>query len=166
VEDYENGLHTKRIVGEYTFDLQYKPSTYLLLQQQPPNGLEANVDPAALTAFEEMQYYTLTVGLSDLKTDFIDYHVSNVADQQRKLYYFSYSFQHHIYVEEGGIKYPCLLFHFERSYDLKPTRTFVLGFGKPAQDFESARLVIQSPWFGTEPVNFTIEKKNIPTIKI
>lgn len=162
VESYDNPLHLKCQAGAYVFDLQYKPAPYLVMQQ------EGAFSPAALqqdTASGSMQYYTLTLGLANGKGDFLDYQVTTVAEQQEKLYYFSYTFQNDIYILENGRKLPCLLFHFERSYDLKPTRTFVLGFENPSRGAMPTTVVIDSPGLQTGPVQFQINKTNTPTIK-
>jgi hypothetical protein len=163
VENYDNGLHIQRPVGPFVFDLQYKPSLYMLLQQTP------QITPAQLKEVSletEMQYYTLTLGLADGKGDFLNYQTANYTEQQQKLYYFSYLFQDHIYLEEDGKKLPCLLFHFERSYDLKPSRTFVLGFESPSKGLAPAQVVIESPWLNTGPVKLQIEKKDTPTVQL
>ncbi len=164
VESYDHGLHIKQTSGPFVFDLQYKPSAYVLLQQE---GLQVSPVKLGQASLEtEMQHYTLTLGLADGKGDFLDYQAGNYVEQQQKLYYFSYLFQNDIYMEEGGKKQPCLLFHFERSYDLKPSRTFVLGFESPSKGIAPAQIVIHSPWLKTGPVKLLIEKKNTPTVKL
>lgn len=164
VESYDNPLHQQRRAGAYVFDLQYKPAPYLRMQQEGVHFSPASLRSGEAT--DAMQYYTLTLGLADGKSDFLDYQVTTVAGQQEKLYYFSYGFQEHIYLLENGQKLPCLLFHFERSYDLKPTRTFVLGFDNPGGSAAPATVVIDSPWLQSGPVQFHINKTNTPTIKI
>ena len=167
VERYENGLHIKKEAGTYTVDVQYKPAPYVLLQEETPNPGDTAGFGAKLAEYEAIQYYTLTIGLQDSKEDFLRHGVSTVVEQQQKLYYYSYLFQNDLYVEENGQKLPCVLFHFERSYDLKPSRTFVLGFEQAASgQSETAELVIHSRWLQAEPIRVRIEKQNIPSIKL
>lgn len=160
IEDYENGLHVTRDVGEYNFDLQYKPSEYLEIQTAAytPIGNEEE-------GKNNMQYYTLTVSLNSKRSDLINHDVKNAQEKAEKLYYLSYQFANDIFIEENGERFPCQLFHFERSYDLKPSRTFVLGFENPKAESASARLIIDSPYFKLGPVKIKVNKNNIPDLK-
>jgi hypothetical protein len=166
VENPENKLHLIRKIGDYKFDLQYKPAEYVFLQQikdQPVAGIDY------LKAIEDigsMQYYTLIIGLDDISEDLINYNIHSEAEKQERLYYLSYLFQNDIYIEGDSSKLPCILFHFERSYDLKPTRTFVLAFENPNKAESITQLVIDSPIFNTGPVKFKIDKKGIPNLNI
>ncbi len=158
VEDYENGLHIAKTLGDFSFDLQYKPTQYVLFQEGvSPEGENLSVD-------DNMQYYTLVIGLNNKNIDFID---SGISEQERaeKLYYYSYLFQNDIYLEENGQRLPCLLFHFERSYDLKTSRTFVLAFDNPNPGSKKTQFVIDSPWLNVGPVKFYVDKNNIPELK-
>ena len=161
VEGYENGLHVSRSLGDFIFDLQYKPAEYVRLQEKQWRG---GHDPE-LSVEENMQYFTLSIGLKDKQLDFMEYNIETVEQRSQMLYYYSFRFQNAIYLEENGKKLPCVLYHFERSYDLKPTRTFVLGFEKPNKGDEFTKLVIDSPWLNTGPVKFHINKNNIPELK-
>lgn len=161
VEDYGNGLHVLRPLGDYSFDLQYKPAEYIYLQNKDITN-HAAVDDIAE---DDMQYFTLTIGLTDSAMDFIDYNTPTMAQKSAKLYHFSFKFQEEIYLEEHNEKIPCVLYHFERSYDLKASRTFVLGFESPNREAKSTKLVIDSPWFNTGPVKFIIDKSSIPELK-
>lgn len=157
VHDYENGLHQKKAVGDYIFDVQAKPVEYLRVVQ----SAKMNVD----SSHSSLQYYDLKIQLKDGKTDLLKYKVTDEKNYYEKLYYFSYHFQQDIYVEQGGKKLPCALFHFERSYDLSPIRTFVLAFEKSPQKDQGSTLVINAKWLETGPVKIYFEDIKIPKIK-
>ena len=162
VRDYDNGLHVKKVVGEYMIDIQYQPRHYLdfLRGEMGFAGADPNDEGK-----DDLQYYALTLGLADGATDFIQHQVMDVTSRQQKLYYYSYSFQNDIVLEEEGQVLPCVLFHFERQVDLKPTRTFLLGFPTVAGPSEGARLVIDSPWINSLLIKIKIAKTNIPIPK-
>jgi len=166
VESRDNPLHITQTEGEYLFDLQYQPAEYVYLQRINARDVSAQWDTAALKDIEGMQYYTLTIGLTDPRLDFLNHQVANPSQKGEKLYYFSYTFPQDIYLVDNNRKLPCELFHFERSYDLKPSRTFVLGFENPHKQSEEATLVVQSPWITDKPVSLRINKKDIPKVKL
>lgn len=159
VHDYKNGLHVKKSVSEFVFDLQYKPAEYIALMSTTPT---VSTDPT-------LEYYTLNISLKDPSVDFINHNVNNSDEKQKKVYYFSYLFQDDIFLEEAGGRMPCVLFHFEQS-DLKKSQTFVLGFEKPKSAIDGpgdeTRLVIESPYFTSLPIKIKISKASIPELKI
>lgn len=155
VRNYDNGLHVQKEVGVFSFDIQYQPSDYLKLVNQG-NSVESNQS-------DSMQYYVLRIGLAHSKDDIINYQVQSISEKQQRLYYFSYLFQNSIYLEDGGVKHSCALFHFEQS-DLEGARTFVLGF--PQSQGGEPCLIIDSPIFGSLPVKIKIYRHDIPTVKL
>ena len=160
VQDYENNLRAYKKVGEYFFDLQYQPPEYLqLIRQHYNEGAEKPISP---TVADDLQYYKLEIGISDVATDFINYGIESIADKQKKTYYLSYTFQNDIYLKQAGESLSCVLFHFERSVDLKSSRTFVLAFENRFKGEQQAQLVIDSPLFGGVPVKIKVSKMNNP----
>jgi hypothetical protein len=155
VRSYDNGLHVKKAVDVFIFDLQYQPSSYLQLVNRG-NSVDSNPS-------DSMQYYVLRIGLVQGSNDIINYQVQNTIEKQQRLYYFSYLFQNSIYLEDNGVKFPCSLFHFEQS-DMDGARTFVLGF--PKSNGEEPSLIVDSPMFGSLPVKIKIYRHDIPTVKL
>lgn len=166
VSSYEHGLHQKKEVGDYVFDVQYKPTAYKALQESPA---KASMEQLATFIKEDsldgMQYYDLKIGVKGNQIDILKFGAANEQAYYQKLYYFSYEFAQDIYIMQNGKKLPCKLFHFERSYDLSPMRTFILGFEKPAGKEQTRTLVIDSNLFGTGAVKILFEEKILPVLK-
>ena len=164
VQDYDNHLRAHKKVGDYFFDLQYQPPAYLQLLRQY-NGEATEKSPSSTVA-DDLQYYKLEIGMSDGATDFINYGIESMADKQRKIYYLSYTFQNDIYLREAEETLPCILFHFERSIDLKSGRTFMLAFENKFNGNQEAQLIIDSPLFGGVPIKIKVSKTNIPNLEV
>ncbi|HTF21023.1 MAG TPA: hypothetical protein VK658_23270 [Chryseolinea sp.] len=164
VRDYDNGLHVSKWIGEYDLDVQYQPAQYVRLQKMGTGSYQG--EPVGENGGGALQYYLLTLGLHGKNTDFISYGVSDAAEKQRKLYYFSYRFQDEITLEEGDEKLPCVLYHFEKPVDLKGSRTILLGFEQRTNKPETATLKIDSDQFGSLPVRIKISKANIPHVAL
>ena len=163
VRDHDNGLRVTREANNFVFDLQYQPAEYVWLQRNKGDIKREEIRNDKL-AMDELQYYTLTIGVKDNLADFVDYSVQSINEKQEKLYYLSYGFQQDIKLKENGRTLPCVLFHFERTLDLKPTRTFVLGFENSDETATEAKLIIDSDWLGSIPVKMKVSKENIPTL--
>ncbi len=164
VRDYKNGLHVQKQSGEFLFDLQYQPPEYLLLQRNPQ--LTQNGYAAAVKETEGLQYYILTASLADKSQDITTYGAQNEAEAQRKQYYFSYLFQDDITLEDNGKTMPCVLYHFERSVDLKKGRTFVLAFEATAAPSPETTVVITSEAFGSLPIKIKVKTGQAPKVKL
>jgi hypothetical protein len=162
--DYENNLHVRKGYQDFVFDVQYSPADLVWLQRT--RVVDQSHYQEEKKEIENMQYYTLNISISGDDVDIVDYGVSDMAERQRKLYYFSYLFQQDIKLEDGGEEVPCVLFHFERPVDLKNSRTFMLGFENRHKDSKEARVVITSPHFGSLPIKIKVSKDNIPTLVI
>jgi len=164
VRDYDNELHVQKKSGDFVFDLQYQPEAYVLLQRNPALTKDGYND--AVKEIEGLQYYILTVSLADKSRDIVQYDVADEAELQRKLYYFSYLFQNDIQLNDNGTMLPCVLYHFERSVDVKTGRTFVLAFEAPKTPSTEATLNITAEPFGSLPVKIRVSKDNIPSLNL
>jgi hypothetical protein len=160
VRDYDNGLHVMKQFSGYNFDLQYQPLQYVMLQRTGQAVVATKENGTTL------QYYTLAISLENKTADLINYNVADISERQRKLYYFSYEFQHDISLEENGKILPCALFHFERDNGISNISTFVLAFEGSANESKEATLVINSGHFSALPVRIKISKDNIPSLAI
>jgi hypothetical protein len=166
VREYNNGLHTRTEFSEFVFDIQYQPAEYVLLMRNRNLDGEKDKNQESLQEISSLQYYTLTISTKNPNLDFINFKVQNASEKQRMLYYFSYQFQHDIHLMEDGQVWPCVLYHFERTPDLKNARTFVLGFENAGNTSGEVQLVIESDHFSSLPIKIRVSKNNIPTVKL
>jgi hypothetical protein len=164
IRDYSNGLHVRETIDGFVFDVQYQPSEYLFIANADRNSNTAVVAGAADAA--TIQQYVLTIATSNEGEDFISAGVSDVAEKQQKLYYFSYQFQNDITLEENGKVLGCVLYHFELSSHRRGERAIVLGFEQQKTPGDNVQLVIRSQYFGSLPIRINISKKNIPAIQL
>jgi hypothetical protein len=153
VTNYDNGLHVRKNVNEFVFDLQYKPVDLVNLERK-----ETNVQ-------DSLKYFTLKIGEAN-QQDLLQHGASDIAAVQQNLYYYSYLFQNSIFLEYNGIKFPCVLYHFERS-DSKNRCVFNLGFEAPAFEDEAEIYVeIASDKLYSLPVRLKINLNNVPKLQI
>lgn len=164
IRDYDNGLHVKKESGHYLFDIQYQPAELVVSQQHDFSSEEEYLK--LVRNQSNLQRYILTVSLKDKDADFINQQVNDLTEKQQLLYYFSYRFQDDVYLEESKRSFPCALYHFERSSDLKNSRTFVLAFETPDEHAKESEIVITSPLFGPSPIRIKVNKDNLPTIQL
>ena len=89
----------------------------------------------------------------------------DVKKVQSDIYFFSYHFGKDIFVEtESSERIPVALFHFERSYDLTSSKSFVFGFDKELVQDGQVKLVVDSDYLNTGPVKFKFDLARIKNI--
>ena len=165
VQSEKNGMHPVKLQNNIKAEVQYQPVEYVALLRYGKDITPEQLDEVRKEN-DQMQVYTLTLSYLNNKADFINAGISNNQEKQRKLYYFSYSFQDHISLLEDGKELPCVLYHFEKNADLVTSRTFVLGFENSTQVPPAATLILRSPWLDEQPIEITISKTKIPSLKI
>lgn len=153
--DEKNGWKIKKQVAEYIFDIQAKPTIY----RQLANPVEKDSTDTNL-------YFDLSITVANQEWDLLKYNSTTEQEYHQKSYYFSYAFQKDISLEIAGKKYPCTLFHFERSYDLAQKRTFVLGFdvGTFTENYEST-LIIDSEVLPVGILRIAFSPQKLPTLQ-
>jgi len=157
VRDYNNGLHVKNEVDDLIFDLQYQPSEYVWIQRS--GSFDEKEFSQNRDELDQIQYFTLSIS-SNKNMDVINSLSQNAIDKQRVLYYFSYTFQNDIQLEQDGELLPCVLYHFERNVDIRNGRSFVLGFENKGSKSNEVKLAIKSDQLNPLPIKIKISKRN------
>ncbi len=161
VEDPDNGLVQHKEAGDYRYELQYRPLAYSALQHYGPSMQSAELD----TYTKEnggLQYLELKLSPKNGK-DLLQFGAQSEEDLQRRAYHFSYRMQERIFLEQQGQRFPCVLYHFERSFDLKPGRTFLLGFAAaPEKTGIDCKVIIEDPFLGSDRLSFHFKQDTTP----
>lgn len=172
VRNSENGLRKTKEVGDLKVEVLYKPYAYQLANNFRSNDINADQYFEKLKKLEGLQYFDMKLSVKgDKATDITRYRVANETELQERLYYLSFPMKDDITLVEGTDTLSCALFHFERSYDLADHRTFVLAFESNNNEKvpEDKTFIFDSPYFGTGPLKFRFQKKDIeriPQIKL
>lgn len=165
IRNPENGLHKQKQVGDFMFDVQYKPQAYLLLQQKQGQIPKKAQFDQEMHELANTASFELKLGAVDGKTDLLRYKTTNQAEYDQKVYYYSFKFQESIYLEQGDQKFPCAAYHFERAYNLKNNRSFILGFDG-VDTTQPMRLVIDADVLHTGPVKLSFDASKIPILTV
>ncbi|MEL6866460.1 MAG: hypothetical protein AAFP19_18690 [Bacteroidota bacterium] len=170
VSDSENGLRRVKQIGSVKMELQYKPIPYVIANELRSNHIDRTAFEERYTALEGGQYFTMKISIDEPGQDITKYGIRDMNEQQERLYYLSYAMQNDIHLLQGSDTLACKLYHFERSYDLTPHRTFVLAFDeKESPDLNDKTFIWDTPLFGTGPIKVKFRSESleeIPNMKI
>jgi hypothetical protein len=160
VKNPDNGLRVINRANGFVFDVQYK--TPELNWIESGNGSLKEV----IQHDDALQYLQLTIKPEKGMASILQVNAGSQQELQQNLYYYAYLFERDIFLEIDGEKFPCTLFHFERGVDLKPERTFSLGFDAPKPKNGMATLLIQAERLSALPIRIKIDLSKIPILKV
>ncbi len=157
VKNPSNQLNQTKTIGDIQLNIQYTPGAYLELIQDGASD-------------SKMQQYALEmVVLSKKNSDIAKHNISTISDYEARMQYMSFSMQNDIKLVDGDDTLDCKWFHFERGADIKPHRTWLLGFDKlQTTDSQTKVLLVDVSKLGAGIVKFKFDKNiltNIPTLK-
>ena len=167
----DHGLTKRKTLGPLKVELQYKPHSYVIANELRSNQIGQQVYRQRLKELDGLQYYNLKISVPKLPgQDITTYRVNDPGEEQQRLYYLSFQMKENIRLIQGQDTLAPVLYHFERSFDLSPHRTFVMAFEEPlSKSPEDRTFILDSPVLGTGPLKLKITAKdldNIPDIKL
>lgn len=172
VKSAENGLHKQKEVYPLKLDLLYTPQDYQIVNNLKTNTIKEEVYQKEQDRLGDLQYYHLKLSVVDAegRLDVGNYQIRTMAEQQKRLGYLSFGMQKDIHLIEEGDTLPCVVYHYEQSYDVKPERSFLVAFDQRVDSKDKTKtFILDSPVFGTGPMKIQIEASdllNVPYLKI
>ena len=159
-------------MGDFIFTLQYKPSDYILLKENNLATLDMNKWEKEKKEIEGLIQLNLKIESKDSNKEMLQIGATSVQEYTERIQYFSYDAQKDIFLIDGKDTLPCILYHFERSYNLAPYSNLVLGFKsskKFGEDQQDKIISFDDQALRQGKINFIIKAtnlKNIPSLKL
>ena len=171
VKNEENGLFKEKSVQAINVAAQYKPIEYVIANEMRTNDIQKKDFDKRKEELEGLQYFDIQLSINQPNYDITNYNVFNEQDKDERLKYLSFGLQNDIHLVDGHDTLSCLLYHFERSYDVKPHRTFVVAFEnkEETKKQQDKIVVVDSPIFGTGPIKLKFRREDLgqlPSMKL
>jgi hypothetical protein len=128
VEDMKNGLKVEKVIDDYIFSLQYKPLDYTVLKAERKPGVSEQELNKKVAEIADLQYFTFQISSKTGGGELLKSGINGKDEYEKRIQYFSSAMQNDIKLIDGKDTLPCVLFHFERTYNLTPYTNFDLGF--------------------------------------
>lgn len=158
VNSEENGFFKSKSIDNITYSSMLKPVEYLLAQKR----LKENNNKLMATDFEDLQYFDLRISVEDFKAEFIKYDVDSPVDYEERVKYCAFEMQNDIKLIDGNDTLECVMFHFERAYDVVPYGHFILGFEtKKKSMIETKTLCFDDKLFNKGMIKFAYSPQTI-----
>lgn len=156
VQSAENGLKHQVKSSELIYTALYKPVDYVICMEEGSEEISKQTADTKRKELEEMQYIDLKIETPE--GEFLQN--GNPEDYSRKINYCSFNMQKDIKLIEGSDTLPCGMFHFERTNDIVPYATFLLGFPVKNRDKDKI-LVINDKLFDKGMIRLIFKSTDI-----
>jgi hypothetical protein len=158
VNDEQNGFVKVKTIENIKYYSVLKPVEYLLAQKR----LKDNNVKLKSEEFEDLQYFDLRIEIEDFKSEFIKYDLDSPASYEQRVKYCAFEMQNDIKLIDGNDTLRCVLYHFERAYDVVPYGHFILGFETTKKkNIEAKTLCFDDKLFNKGMIKFTYPPKTI-----
>ncbi len=129
VEDSENGLLKNKQIGDIIYTVLYKPAQYeQVLMGERENPIAADTSKMGTGDEEEVQFFSLAITTEENKQELLRHNIESEEEYMERVNYCISEMQQDITLIDGKDTLPCVLFHFERTYNQSPGATFTLAF--------------------------------------
>ncbi|CAN5271576.1 hypothetical protein BH09BAC3_BH09BAC3_35220 [soil metagenome] len=154
IRNVKNGLHVVHQLDDFVFDVQGQPSELVWTQRH--GSFDAGLFENEKSDLDQIFYCTLNINARIDGKGVIQHIAKDDKAQIKALsYYFSYRFQDNVYVTANGVKWPCVLYHYEQY----GKQTFVLGFEKPKDIEKEVILHIDSDILSDKPIEIKVSTR-------
>ena len=165
VKNPENGFLKEKIIDGLKVEVLHKPKAYILASRFKNKDVTPEMYNEALNDLGDMQYFDMRLSTVGKQWgDILNYKVANMQAQQDRIHYLSYGMQNDISIIDGLDTLKCKLYHFERSYDAAPFRSFLLGFASGNKVNLDKTFVLDAEPFKTGPIKIKFRKEDISKI--
>ena len=166
-EDFNQSKTLKGLV----FSAFLEPKAYTILREHHElfSGSNRELFDSLMAENTDYQYAQLSIKTQDGNTPVLRYGISDAGSYQSRVSYLAFEMQHRVFLEQGNMKIPCVLYHFERSYDLAPQVKCLLAFPSQFNSEDPITLVVEDSHFNTGPIRLQFDPKPLtetPNLKI
>jgi len=159
IEDKNNGMEKEKKIDDIVFSVQYRPVPYVICEEEKKNEISDSLAKRRSAELSGMQYMNLKIEVP--QGELLKYGLTKNAQYEDRVNYFSFGMQKDIQLVEAGDTLPCLLFHYERVYDIAPYGVFLLAFPKGKDAEGDKTLIFSDNEFNKGIIKFHFEGKDI-----
>jgi hypothetical protein len=159
IEDKNNGLQKEKKIDEVLFTVQYRPLPYIICEEEKKMDLVDSLVKRRSAELDGMQYVSMKIEVPN--GELLKYGTTTTEQYEDRVNYFSFGMQKDIQLVEDGDTLPCLLFHYERVYDLAPYGTFLIAFSKGKDVNGDKTLIFSDNQFNKGIIKFYFNGKDM-----
>lgn len=167
-EDSDNGLVLSKTIGDFEYTAFYKPTEYIALTELDVESADKNAIESKIAELGDMEYFSFRIKSLKETTELLKVNLESQEQYYSRLEYISFKMQNDFKLIDKADTLDCVLYHFERVYNLVPHATIVLGFPK-RKSKSDLRIVYEDKIFNNGNIIMTLQNKTLnalPKLKL
>lgn len=161
VSDEDHHLKREVTVGPWEYEIQYKPSAYIIYSENR-TGVSSDAYKKREETLKRTAWFNITFRKSHSAETPLKSDISGLEEYNSRLSYFSYEARKDIRLLYKGVEIEPMSYHFETNYGLTPQETIVVGFLLPDERPEhELQLSLNDRVFGNGIIKATIDPADI-----
>lgn len=171
-DNEEQGLVQKRTFNNLVYSLKYEPVDYKVVSELLNTGRPVTAESVnkLRQEYEGLYYFVFKIEEPGSQKSPVKSLAKNKEDLAKLTHYCQSALMDEFYMESGGLKVPCAIFHMEDDYSLTNFNLMAIAFEKSRIDaVQDLLFVFNDPFFKTGTIKFTIPKEfltKLPKLKL
>lgn len=168
IKNPDNGLVKAKTIDKMIFSVLYKPSEYLLCQEERSNEISTKTYNQKLPDYSDLYYFDLKIEIEGGQGELLKQDASGSEDYDKRVKYYSFGLLHDITMVQNGDTIPCAMTHFERAFDITPYACFQIAFPKQKSKEGDLTIIFIDKIFGKGILKFFFNKdilSHLPKLK-
>lgn len=165
-DDPATGLKKEKEIGDFIFSAFYQPKNYLALKEfKSEVSLSKKDIESKVAEYGDLTYFSFRIQNLKDQADLLKTDLENEAHYFSRLEYLSFKMQQDLKLVNGKDTLDCVIYHYERVYNLAPYATFVVAFPK-TDNKQDIKFWYHDRLFNTGIIILNFDKKlldNLPT---
>lgn len=171
VKNPEHGLVKTRKINDIQISLTYLPPAYMVCNDLKKDEISEEELAQLSAQYEDFEYYLLKIEALESGLELAKYQVANQQEYEGRIKYYSFNMQNDLMAKTTeGKEVPCELYHFERTYNITPYSSFLIGFAKEyMKGVKERTIILDEKIFNKGIVKFkwtNSEMNNIPQVEL
>ena len=165
MQDPKNGFHKVKPMDDIEFVVQYKTPEFIICREERKETLSDSLVKRKQQELQGVHYFDLKIQLINGEGELLKHQLANKEAYENRVRYFAFEMQKDIQLVDGKDTLPCLLYHFERTYDVAPFCTILLGFNENKKNIHKPKtLLVYDKIFNKGLQKFTFKENKLQTL--
>ncbi len=164
VESLDNGLHQQKTIDKWLYDVQYKPSAYIMLGESVGAAeRDAKQTAQRLEELKDMVCFNFYIRNTESEQSFLKVISKDAQEYEKWLQFMSEGMKQNFTLECNGVSYEPVVYHLEPAFGLSPFDKLVVAFEPNVTDMAANDMTLS---YADKILNHGIVKFKFSTTNI
>lgn|GEM_PF-897290 len=163
-------LNKTKTIGDVQYQITHLPKEYMASNEIRDDNVAQSVFDSIRNTYDGVEYYMIKIEVPGAGMELAKINLSYQAEYEERIKYLSFDMQNNLKaITDDSSEINCTVYHFERTYNITPYSTFLIGF--PDEKLKSSKfrtVVLNDNLFNNGLIKFKLsldQLLNTPILK-